>query len=69
MHDVGELGVGVIVSGDIDISCFFSVAITVHGVGFLSLVVGKGAKVLRPVSERCGSIEESVGTGYVWGGC
>jgi len=60
-----EFGVGVVVGSDIDVSCFSSVAVTVHGVRLLCFVIGKGAEVLRPISKGGGCVGEGVRTSYV----
>lgn len=56
-----------IVGCEINVASFAAVAIGVKGVCTSILLVYKHAKILRPISKRCRSIDESIGSGDVVG--
>lgn len=69
VHHLVQSSDVVIVSGKIDIASFFPITIRVQSICFTIFIVGEKSKVLRPVPERRGRVDEAVGAGDVVGCC
>lgn len=60
MHNLIEAGESLVEPRNVNIPPFLAVTIRVEGVGMAVFVISEDAKVLRPVSERGGGINERV---------